>query len=38
MLTLEAAKGIAVATWKFLVDKDYAIAVKKEFEEMRRGL
>jgi hypothetical protein len=37
-LTLEAAKGISVASWKFIVDKEYAARVKHDFKKMRDSL
>ena len=37
-LTLNAATGIAVATWKFIVDKEYAGSVKEEFRRMKEDL
>ncbi|KAL8290218.1 hypothetical protein RQP46_003157 [Phenoliferia psychrophenolica] len=37
-LTLKAAKGISVASWKFLTDKEYAASVKHEFKKMKDSL
>lgn len=33
--TLASAKGIAVAGWRVLTDKDFADKVKKEYDEMQ---
>ncbi|KAM0745941.1 amidohydrolase [Meredithblackwellia eburnea MCA 4105] len=37
-LTLDAAKGISVSSWKFITDKEYASTVKKEFKKMKDSL
>ncbi|KAL8290233.1 hypothetical protein RQP46_003172 [Phenoliferia psychrophenolica] len=37
-LTLDAAKGISVAAWKFVTDADFSASVKQEFEKMKESL
>lgn len=36
--TLDAAKGITVASWKVIVDSGFRADVKKEFKKMRDSL
>ncbi|KAL8292357.1 hypothetical protein RQP46_001823 [Phenoliferia psychrophenolica] len=37
-LTLDAAKGISIATWKFITDSEFASRVKAEFAQMKSEL
>ncbi|KAK4700517.1 Xaa-Arg dipeptidase, partial [Phenoliferia sp. Uapishka_3] len=37
-LTLEAAKGVSVTTWKFITDPRFAASIRKEYDETKGKL